>query len=505
LSNPPRNLGERLKVGAKWSGAELVLNLPVRLGTLAILARLLTPAEFGVFAAAVTVIEFARPLGTLSMDHALVQSKSLSAGSVAFASAFALGFSSIVAAIIALNADTAVVLYDDPDVPGLLAGLALSVPLAAASGLLLAVLRRKLAFRELSILLLVSSVIAAVASVVVAVAGGGVWALVVGYYLDLALRALLALPLVRPRFVLPRIDEETRRLFRFGGGSTLLLMLNFWALHGDYVVIGSVLGSKPLGYYSRAYQLISTVPGMLGHLHNMVLFPAFSRAQGDRAYLEKALLIGTEATAALTLPLCAWGLILGPEIIFVLLGPGWEDAVVPFQILSLGIYFRSGYRFAASIVWATGHVFTLSACQGIYGVLIVVGAIFGAQWGIVGVAMATLAALLVFYLLLYAVTARVSGASVLTFFAVHARPILVFAIVLATSLPVRRWLRGVDWPPFAILFATVAVSTVALLGATRMLRQRLWGDFLYEQGMAALGQHTRSTEVENREDDDIST
>jgi hypothetical protein len=150
-------------------------------------------------------------------------------------------------------------------------------------------------------------------------------------------------------------------------------------------------------------------------------------------------------------------------------------------------------------------VFTLSACQGIYGVLIVVGAIFGAQWGIVGVAMATLAALLVFYLLLYAVTARVSGASVLTFFAVHARPILVFAIVLATSLPVRRWLRGVDWPPSAILFATVAVSTVALLGATRMLRQRLWGDFLYEQGMAALGQHTRSTEVENREDDDIST
>jgi PST family polysaccharide transporter len=142
LATRPRNLAERLKVGAKWSSAEILLNLPVRLGTLAILARLLTPTEFGVFAAAVTVIEFARPLGTLSMDQALVQSKNLSTGSIAFASVFALVLSSVIAAIIALNANTVLLLYDDPEVPSLVVALALSGPLAAVSGLLLAVLRR---------------------------------------------------------------------------------------------------------------------------------------------------------------------------------------------------------------------------------------------------------------------------------------------------------------------------------------------------------------------------
>jgi PST family polysaccharide transporter len=173
LATRPRNLGERLKVGAKWSSAEILFNLPVRLGTLAILARLLTPTEFGVFAAAVTVIEFARPLGTLSMDHALVQSKNLSTGSIALASVLALGLSSVVAAIIAINADTVLLLYDDPEVPDLLIALALSGPLATMSGLLLAILRRKLAFRELSIVALLSSTIASLAS-----AGGfGHWRL----------------------------------------------------------------------------------------------------------------------------------------------------------------------------------------------------------------------------------------------------------------------------------------------------------------------------------------
>ena len=503
MTSQPPNLGRRLRVGAKWSGAEVLLNLPLRLATLAILARLLTPTEFGVFAAAVTVIEFARPLGSLSIDHALVQSKSLSAATISFASLVAIGLSSIVGLVIGFNADAVRLLYDDPEVPGLLTALALSVPLSAVSGLLLAVLRRKLAFRELSIAVLLSSAAAAVTSVAVAALGGGVWALVAGYYADLVLRASFALRLVRPRLVPPQLDAEARRLLRFGSGTTLSLSLNFWALHGDYVVIGSALGTKPLGFYSRAYQLVSTVPGMLGNLHTMVLFPAFSRAQGDQTYLQKALRVGTEATAALTLPLCAWGLVLGPEVIVVLLGPGWDEAIVPFQILSLGVYFRTGYRFAASIVWAKGRVFALSACQGIYGLLIVVGAVLGAQWGIAGVAVATLVALFLFYLLLYGLTARTIGASLGSFVGVHLGPSAIFLIALVTSAPVRWWLVERGWPPVAVLIAAVAASGVALLCATWWLRHKLWGELVYEQGLRALGRYTAPPEEGDEGDDDV--
>ena len=279
-------------------------------------------------------------------------------------------------------------------------------------------------------------------------------------------------------------------------------MLNFWGLHGDYVVIGSVLGSRPLGYYSRAYQLIATVPGLLGHLHNMVLFPAFSRAQADKGYLANALPIGTQATAALTLPLCAWGLVLGPELIPLLLGPGWEPAILPFRILALGVYFRSGYRFAASIIWATGHVFTLSACQGFYGVLIVLGALVGATWGIAGVAVATLIALFAFYALLYLLTARVIGAPPWSFVGLHAGPAVVFLVVTGSSIVAKRLLLELDLGPIAVIVGTLSVSIIALGLATGLLRKRLWGSLVHEQGLRLLGRYTSAKETEDGDHDD---
>lgn len=492
-------------MGAKWSSAQVVVNVSVRVGTLAVLARLLTPSEFGLFAAAVTVIEFARPLSTLSMDHAIVQSKTLGGGGIAFASWFALGLSSCVAAFIGLEARLVRLLYDDPGVPRVLASLALSLPLGAAASLLMANLRRRLVFRELSILVVVSTALSSLASVMAAFAGLGIWALVVGYYTDLALRGLFAWMLTRPRLRRPVLGRDVRGLLRFGAGSTLSLSLNFWALQGDYVVVGSALGPKPLGFYSRAYQLISTVPGMLNQLHQMVLFPAFSRAQGDRVYLARALRVGTEATAALTLPLCAWGLVLGPQIIAALLGPGWEQAVVPFQILSLGLYFRSAYSLSASIVFATGHVFWLSACQAAYGALVVTGALFAASWGIAGVAAAVLGALFIFYFVLYVLAAWISGAPASSFLWAHVRPMVVFGIVLATALLGHFAFAHLGAPALVEVIVTVLLGLSCLAAATWLLGEKLWGPLLYAQGIAALGRDKPSiaapTEEEHEADE----
>jgi len=497
-------MGERLKSGARWSGAEILLNLPLRLATVAILARLLEPAEFGVFAAAVTVIEFSRPLSSLSIDHAIVQSKNLRGETTSLAALLALVLSSLVAAIIVFKSDWVLMLYDDQGVPSVLAVLGPSLPLAAAASLQLAILRRNLRFRELSVVIMIASTVAAIGSVGVALLGGGVWALVAGYYLDFLVRIALMLPHVRPRFVVPKSSDEFRSLLRFGSGTTLSQSLNFWALHGDYVVIGSALGPKPLGYYSRAYQLISTVPGLLGRVHNMVLFPAFSRAQSDKHYLGQALRVGTEATAALTLPLCAWGLVLGPELIPLLLGPGWEEAILPFQILSLGVYFRAGYRLSASIIWATGHVFTLSASQGVYGALVIVGAIIGSNWGIPGVALATLIALFAFYALLYLLTARVAETPARSLLQVHAGPLLIFLTVTIASAAGRVALTSVDAPSLMVLVGAVALSGLALTLVTAVLRKRLWGELLYREGSKLFGRVdiTERKEITEREDDD---
>ena len=186
----------------------------------------------------------------------------------------------------------------------------------------------------------------------------------------------------------------------------------------------------------------------------------------------------------------------------MLLGPGWAETIVPFQILSLGVYFRAGYRLTASIILATGHVFSLSACQAVYGLLIVGGALVGAQWGIAGIAIATLLALLVFYLLLYALSARVSGAPLSSFLAVHLRPALLFLIILATAFVGRTSLLGFDAPPIAVLIRSVALGIAVVAAATRFLGPRLWGELLYRQGLELVGRYTAKEQGEGRDADD---
>ena len=138
----------------------------------------------------------------------------------------------------------------------------------------------------------------------------------------------------------------------------------------------------------------------------------------------------------------------------------------------------------------------------VLGVLIVAGALFGARWGIVGVAIATLLALLVFYVLLYALTARVSGASAWSFVRAHVHPTLGFVIVLATAWLGRTWLLNLEWPPILVLIGTVALGILALGGATHVLKNHLWGDFLYQQGLAAFGGNAPASDREDQEDDD---
>ena len=82
---------------------------------------------------------------------------------------------------------------------------------------------------------------------------------------------------------------------------------------------------------------------------------------------------------------------------------------------------------------------------------------------------------------------------------------LIFAIVVVTAALGRTWFLALDWPPPAVLVGSIVLGIVALLGLTRLLKNRLWGDFLYQQGQSTLGLNAPETEANNQEHDDITT
>lgn len=490
-STPPDAFGSKIRTGFKWTGAELAVRLAIRIGALAVLARHLLPIEFGVFAAAMTAWELLRPFSTLCMEQALVQRERLTRADVSVACGIAAGTCAIATAALALGASAIDLVYEDPLVERVLFVLAFSVPFHCVSMLTLSALRRRLAFRPLSLIAFFAAVSGAVVSVSAALKGLGVWALVLGHYVEVSLPGLLALYLLRDELKWPQLGGQWRPLTRFGAGQTLALFLNYWALHGDYVVIGKYLGSGPLGFYSRAYQLMSVAPNIFGSLHATVLFPGLSRIQSDAKRMASTFQEGVEVIATLTLPASVFAIMAAPELIRLVLGPGWDPVVLPFQVLAAGIYLRTAYRLMASVILAKGHVFSLAVAQGVYAVLVVGGSLYALQWGITGVAGATLAALIVFYALLSAVSMRIASVDWGAFLRAHLRGGAVLAVVLACAWIVRQLLPVGLGSPSVFLAACVTLILLVLAILTFRFKERLWGTLLYDLGRNAFLKYLR--------------
>lgn len=484
-STPQDAFGSKIRTGFKWTGAELVVRLTIRIAALALLARHLLPVEFGVFAAAMTAWELLRPFSTLCMEQALVQRERLTRADVSVACGIASGTCAIATATLALGASAIHLVYDDPRVERVLFVLAFSVPFHCGSMLTLSALRRRLAFRPLSLIAFFAAVSGAVVSVFAALKGLGVWALVLGHYVEVSLPGLLALYLLRDELKWPQLGGQWRPLTRFGAGQTLALFLNYWALHGDYVVIGRYLGSTSLGFYSRAYQLMSVAPNIFGSLHATVLFPGLSRIQSDAKLTASTFREGVEVIATLTLPASVFAIVAAPELIRLVLGPGWDPVVLPFQVLAAGIYLRTAYRLMASVILAKGHVFSVAAAQGVYAVLVVGGSLYALQWGITGVAAATLAALVVFYALLSVVSTRIASVDLGAFLRAHLRGGAVLAVVLVCGWIVRQLLPVGPGSPLVFLVACVASILLVLAILTFHFKDRLWGTLLYDLGRHA--------------------
>src|SRR6185437_7222982 len=152
-------------------------------------------------------------------------------------------------------------------------------------------------------------------------------------------------------------SQAFKDLAYFGGGFTVARLANYAAVYGDNVVTGRFLGPAALGYYGRAYSLMSAPAYAFGTVLDAVLFPAMAKVQDDPPRLAAAYRRGVALIALVVLPTSAALILLAPEVIRVALGPHWTAAVAPFQILGIGMLFRTSYKMSDSIARSTGVVY----------------------------------------------------------------------------------------------------------------------------------------------------
>jgi O-antigen/teichoic acid export membrane protein len=381
-------LRDKVARGAFWSILTQISIQATRLLVGIVLARLLTPHEFGVAGMALVLSNLLTLFTDLSLGAALIQRPSITESdrSTMFWTTLAVGLlcTGFGIAISGPVGD----FFHQPQAGSLFAVLSVGFTLSALSSTQSALATRELAYRRLQTREMAAIGISAVVAVVVAAIGGGAWAIIAQQLTFGAASAVLIWLLSpwRPRLVFS--SASFRSLGSFGitlFGSRLLAYAN---LNADNLLIGRFLGGQALGIYSLAYNVMFTPMLRIGLPFQQVVFPAYARLQSDPGRLGLAWVRSRRLAAAVLAPLFLAILVVAPDLVPVVFGAKWHRAIGVVQLLCVAGVAHTLVTLNWSVLQALGMARLLFTINLFTSAVIVGGFAIGLTWGIVGVAAA---------------------------------------------------------------------------------------------------------------------
>lgn len=355
-----------------WSVLSKTSTFGLKFVTVPILARLLTPEEFGGVAVALAVVQFLAMIGGAGLASALIlepREDEETIHSVFWAN---LAFACLMAAGLYIWAEPLAGWFGAADAAYLLRLMCLLIPLQLAGDVAYALVARRMQFSRDALWSMISESIAAIVAVILALAGFGVWALVAQLFVAgvIRLAGLFFVSRYLPRFRFRA--EGVIRLARFSLGLMGSEVANFVTFQSPMVVISRFLGLADAGAYSAANRF-SSIPnqvvlsGVMG-----VLFPAFSAMMHDRERRSQALMLSTQVTTLLLAPMMFGLWALAEPSMLLLFGPQWAAAwpVLGLLALSKGLltpcstfipYLKGSGHGGALFWWAIGRAVATTA------------------------------------------------------------------------------------------------------------------------------------------------
>ena len=470
--------------GALWLALAKAINVVTKLAAVAILARLISPSAFGLFAAAGLLVSLASTLSEETFALPLVQRETITPSHVQTVFWISAGTSMLMMGLVVLAAPSAERFFGFDGLHLIVLGLAPVLVFKAIASVGMATLQRAHRFATITIAVVTAQVAGyVIPAIVLAVQGFGIWSLVCGQVLASVLEAVLACLLGRCPMRLALDIAALKQSLRLGGFLTVARLANWLALQIDNIVVGRVLGAEALGLYTRSYNLLAVATQVLGDPAFRALLPAFSRMQQDRARLEA----GFKRGLGIAIPIYAFAsgiaILHGEALIRLILGYRWLDAVVPLQLLFFAFAARSGYKFTESVLLATGQFGQTAIRQFIYFALIGIAAFVGSRFGVSGVAAGVSLALWIFYAASLRWVHNTIGVGWRWLFLLHVRAFALAALgasldiaVQASLSPSGYWLAqvisGASFCSFCI--AVTMAGPIWLVGSeVRGMRRRL--------------------------------
>jgi len=333
-----------------------VITFALNLLNVIVVARLLTPAEIGVFSVAVAFQGIIHVFREFGVTQYLVQAKSVDDESFRAAFSLTLMFSWAIALLLFLGAGPLAAFYRHEGVASVLALLAFNFLLIPFGTPSLGMLKRELRFDSLAVIRIVKMASATLVTITTAWLGESylsmAWGAIAGHVTGIA-----ALAIVRPQglFMLPSF-KGVSSIFRFGSISSAATLVQELGHRAPDLIIGRTLGFASVAFYSRAAGLRDMLLGQLVTVVNGVHFPTFAHAMRNGANAAELYTKATTYLTAITMPFLALLAFIAEPLILFFFGDQWLVSAPLATLLCLFAIITAPYALASLSLIAGGHV-----------------------------------------------------------------------------------------------------------------------------------------------------
>ncbi|MDQ3949669.1 MAG: lipopolysaccharide biosynthesis protein [Gemmatimonadota bacterium] len=457
-------LGVAWTAGMKWSTQ--ILSWASTL----LVARLLTPTDYGLFGMAMVFQGFLAPIYDLGIGAAIIQRRDLTEDEIARLGSLTLLYGAGFAVLTIALAPPIAAFYREPAVRWILVVLALASAIASFQILPRTILARRMQFRTIALIDGVGALSQTIVTVALALAGYRYKALVYGAAFSAVVSTGVALAAASHRYAWPRRPAQLRGAMSYGWHVALSRIGWYIYTNADFAVVGRVLGKAALGAYSFGWTIATIPVDRVASLVGRVIPSVFASIQDNVPAMRRYCLGITEGLAFVVLPLAVGLAVTADDFVRVVLGDRWSGAIGPLRLLAFYGGFRSLATVVSPVLVATGHArrnlqYTLLATAVLPPLFYV-----GTRWGPAGVAAAWMVGFPLVSLPAYAFTLRLLDTSA----AAYLRalwPALSASIVMAGTILLTR-LAAAEWPVGARFAAETLVGALTYAGVVLALHRR---------------------------------
>lgn len=459
--------GRTVRGGAVALSAQAV-KFAIRLGSTAVLARLLTPADFGLIAMVAAVTGFIGLFRDLGLSTATVQRAQITHGQVSNLFWINVVSSIVLMGITAAAAPGVAWFYGEPRLVGIMLVVAATFICGGLTAQHTALLRRHMRFTVLARIEVVSMATAVTTAIVMAWRGFGYWSLV-GLETTTVLTTMLLAWVHSPwRPGLPQRRTGVRAMLKFGASLSVVNFFHHVGRSSDGIFIGRFLGAEAVGLYSRASGLVRLPTQQLVAPMASVMVPALSRLADQPVRFRAAAVSALRMVAMLTIPTVAMLIVHADWIVLVVLGPAWIESSSLFRFLCLAAMVGPSNGVLSWILTALGQTRTMLRWSVVHNFLVVASIAAGLPWGVRGVAISyALTGIFLRIPYFYWVVSRVSPLSIGDFYRTTLPYLLIGVGLCGALLGLRPSLGGLG--PYVALPISLAAGGLLYLLALLIL------------------------------------